>query len=71
LSGHYLFECQGGKILQGSDMTRGEYRWWSVPELVNMEINLRSSTNIWLLKRAMQLFQLWFNEADFPLQEIL
>jgi len=71
LSSHYLFEYQGGKILPSDDMVGSQFQWWSLSDLEKGELDFHASTNISLLKRAIQLFRLWVIDDDFPLQEEL
>jgi 8-oxo-dGTP pyrophosphatase MutT (NUDIX family) len=71
LSIHYLFEFQDGSIFPGDDMAGSEFQWWSLPDLEHKDLDLHASITIPLVKRAIQLFRLWVNEDNFPLQEEL
>ncbi len=71
VSTYYLFAYQGGPVQPGDDMIGSEFRWWSIPELETEPIEFHASTKLWLLKRAIDLFRLWRDQPDLPLQPIL
>lgn len=71
LSSYYLFAYQGGLILPGDDMVGSAYRWWGKREIEVVEGGFHRSTKPWLLKRAIELYNLWEPERDVPLQLVL
>lgn len=71
LSSYYLFAYQGGAILPGDDMIGSEYHWWNKVELEAKGVRFHASTKPWLLKRAIELYDLWAQEKDVPLQQSL
>lgn len=66
LGTYYLLAYEGGDIVPGDDMAGSAWRWWSLAELE--EIPLHASTHLWMLHRAVQLYRLWKDEAERPLQ---
>jgi ADP-ribose pyrophosphatase YjhB (NUDIX family) len=71
LSSYYLFAYQGGRILPGDDMIGSECRWWSMTEIEAEGEDFHVSTKPWMLKRAIELYDLWAKEDDLPLQQSL
>ena len=67
----YLFAYQGGEIRPGDDMIGSEFRWWSLAELDDDGLILHASTKRWMLKRAVELYRLWLNQPELPLQPAL
>ena len=65
---YYLLAYEDGPIIPGDDMVDSDVRWWSLAELANEKPFLHDSTQPWMLERAIQLFQLWQDEAERPLQ---
>lgn len=65
---YYLLAYEGGSILPGDDMVGSEVRWWSLAELAAEKPLLHSSTHLWMLKRAVDLYRLWRDEGERPLQ---
>jgi hypothetical protein len=59
---------EDGSIIPGDDMVGSEVRWWSLAELANKKPFLHGSTQLWMLDRAVQLYRLWQNEEERPLQ---
>lgn len=70
LSSYYLFAYQESPIVPGDDMIGSEYRWWSRAEL-NETVDFHPSTKPWMLNRAIELYGLWVNKPELPLQPIL
>jgi ADP-ribose pyrophosphatase YjhB (NUDIX family) len=70
VSFYYLLAYEGGEVIPGDDMDDAGYRWWSLPALeaaaVNAEISFHPSTNLWLLRRAVQCYRLWCEERVQP-----
>lgn len=66
---YYLFAYQGGRITPGDDMKGSKHRWWSMKEIEENGTDFHRSTKPWLLKRAIELYNLWEKENDLPLQE--
>ena len=67
LSLNYLLAYEGGVIEPGDDMTGSEYRWWTLAELEASESNVIIPRDLWLLRRAIELYRLW-QDTDFNLQ---
>ncbi|MCA9932987.1 MAG: NUDIX hydrolase [Ardenticatenaceae bacterium] len=63
---YYLMAYEGGEVIPGDDMVGSEWRWWSLDELVDAP--LHASTHLWMLRRAVQLYRLWKDEGERPLQ---
>jgi ADP-ribose pyrophosphatase YjhB (NUDIX family) len=68
---YYLLAYQGGRIEPGDDMLGSEYRWWACDELNDDALVLHASTKRWMLKRAIELYRLWRDEPEQPLQPAL
>lgn len=65
---YYLLAYEGGEVLPGDDMQGSQYRWWSVAELENENVNIVVPPGqTWILKRAIELYRLW-NEQTWELQ---
>jgi len=71
LGSYYLFAYQGGRITPGDDMKGSTYRWWPMKEIEENGTDFHRSTKPWLLRRAIELYNLWEKESDQPLQETL
>jgi 8-oxo-dGTP pyrophosphatase MutT (NUDIX family) len=71
LGSYYLFAYHGGHISPGDDMFGSEYHWWSITAIEEQVVNFHRSTKPWILKRAIELYNLWEKENDLPLQEAL
>lgn len=57
---YYLLAYEGGEVNPGDDMQGSQYRWWSVAELEAEEVNIVVPPGQkWILKRAIELYQLW------------
>ena len=65
---YYLLAYEGGKIVPGDDMSGSAFRWWSLDELTQDHLHLHPSTIPWMLRRAVDLYRLWQNEGERPLQ---
>ncbi len=63
---YYLLAYEGGDIVPGDGMVGSAWRWWSLAELE--DISLHVSTHLWILHRAVQLYRLWKEEEERPLQ---
>lgn len=63
LSIAYLFAYRGGEVQPGDDMQGSEYRWMSLEEINQDQIELIIPPGEkWVLARAVELFRLWLNE---------
>ena len=71
ISSNYLFAYQGGDIVPGDDMVGSEVRWWSLAELEDASVRFHASTRLWLLQRAVELYRLWHDQPDVPLQRAI
>ena len=68
LGTYYLFAYLGGNIVPGDDMAGSDFRWWSLAELEKETPKLHASSKLWMLKRAVELYQLWVEQPNVPLQ---
>lgn len=71
LSSYYLLAYEGGEIRPADDMAGSEFRWWSLDELAAEQPLFHDSTNLWVLRRAVQLFRIWQGEMELQLQKPL
>ncbi|MEZ4642381.1 MAG: NUDIX hydrolase [Chloroflexota bacterium] len=69
LGTYYVLAYESGDIVPGDDMIGSEWRWWSLAELA--AVPLHASTHLWMLQRAVQLYRLWKDEGERPLQPFL
>lgn len=65
---YYLFAYEGGPIQPGDDMADAEARWWSLDDLAAADITFHPSTELWLLQRAVDLYNQWHTLPPQPLQ---
>jgi NADH pyrophosphatase NudC (nudix superfamily) len=68
LGTYYLSAYQSGEIQPGDDMAGSEYRWWSLAELDDEKPVLHVSAKRWMLERAVELYRLWRDAPEQPLQ---
>jgi 8-oxo-dGTP diphosphatase len=65
---YYLLAYEGGEVQPGDDMQGSQYRWWSLAELDNEQVNVVVPPGQnWILSRAVELYRLW-NEQTRELQ---
>lgn len=65
----YLMSYLGGDILPGSDMLGSRYRWFTLEELIALGDEILVPVDgVWQFNRAFQLFRLWVDQPDYPLQ---
>jgi len=55
---YFLLAYEGGDVVPGDDMRGSEVRWWSVDELEQADIQLHSSTHLWMLKRGVEMYRM-------------
>ena len=65
---YYLLAYESGSIVPGDDMIGSDVRWWSLAELAAEKPYLHGSTHPWMLERAVDLYRLWRDEEELPLQ---
>jgi NADH pyrophosphatase NudC (nudix superfamily) len=65
---YYLLAYESGIIVPGDDMVGSAFRWWEIDELTPNNLHLHPSTIPWMLHRAVDLYRLWKDEAERPLQ---
>ncbi len=65
---YYLLAYEGGKIAPGDDMAGSAFRWWNLDDLAAAKPHLHPSTIPWMLRRAVDLYRLWRDEGERPLQ---
>lgn len=70
-STYYLMAYEGGEIVPGDDMIGSEFRWWSLEALNEEGLLFHASLKLWLMHRSLDLFRLWRDEAELPLQPLL
>jgi ADP-ribose pyrophosphatase YjhB (NUDIX family) len=68
---YYLLAYEGGKIVPGDDMVGSAHRWWSLDELAAENPHLHPTAIPWLLRRAVDLYRLWHNAPERPLQPLI
>ncbi len=71
MSSYYLLAYEGGEIQPGDDMAGSEFRWWDLDEMAAEQPVFHDSTNLWVLRRAVQLFRIWHGEMEPRLQQPL
>ncbi len=60
----YLMAYEGGEVIPGDDMQGSEYRWWSIKELEDEDIELLVPPNRkWIARRAIELYRLWKDQT--------
>ena len=70
-STYYLLAYEGGEVVPGDDMAGSEARWWSLAELEAEDALFHVTVQLWMLRRAVNLFRLWRHEEEQPLQPLL
>lgn len=61
---YYLLAYEGGEVYPGDDMQGSQYRWWSVAELADENVNLVVPPGQkWILNRAIELYRLWKDQT--------
>ncbi|MEM7125332.1 MAG: NUDIX hydrolase [Chloroflexota bacterium] len=71
LGTYYLFAYQGGEIIPGDDMIGSEFRWWPLTDLEEDTQEFHVTAKPWMLKRAVELYRLWVDQPEVPLQSAL
>jgi ADP-ribose pyrophosphatase YjhB (NUDIX family) len=71
ISINYLFAYLGGDIEPGDDMAGSAFRWWSMAELEDRPLPFHATVKPWMLARAVELYRLWRDQPDHPLQPAL
>jgi ADP-ribose pyrophosphatase YjhB (NUDIX family) len=57
---YYLLAYEGGDVFPGDDMQGSQYRWWSLAELQEENVNVVvPPAQNWILERAIELYWLW------------
>ncbi len=65
---YYLLAYIDGDIQPGDDMIGSDFRWWSLENIIAENPDLHPSAIPWMLQRARQLYRLWKDEPERPLQ---
>ena len=65
---YYLMAYEGGKIVPGDDMAGSTCRWWSLDELDDDNLHRHPTFIPWMLRRAIDLYRLWKDDPERPLQ---
>jgi ADP-ribose pyrophosphatase YjhB (NUDIX family) len=61
---YYLLAYEGGEVCPGDDMHGSLYRWWSLAELAEEKVKIVVPPGQkWILKRAIELYRLWKEQA--------
>lgn len=63
LSLNYLLAYEGGQVRPGDDMQGSRFGWWSLAELNDERVKVIIPRDKWLLRRAIDLYRLWKEEA--------
>lgn len=61
---YYLLAYEGGPVQPGDDMYDSQFRWWSLEEMVNERIKLFVPPQLWVLRRAIELYRLWKDQPE-------
>jgi hypothetical protein len=65
---YYLLAYEGGTIVPGDDMAGSAYRWWNLDELEDESLPHHPTVIPWALRRAVDLYRLWQDDLERPLQ---
>lgn len=65
---YYLMAYEGGTIVPGDDMAGSTYRWWNLDELDDDNLHRHPTFIPWMLRRAIDLYRLWKDDPERPLQ---
>jgi ADP-ribose pyrophosphatase YjhB (NUDIX family) len=65
---YYLLAYEGGTIVPGDDMAGSAYRWWNLDELDDDNLHRHPTFIPWMLRRAVDLYRLWQDDLERPLQ---
>lgn len=65
---YYLMAYEGGTIVPGDDMAGSACRWWSLDELDDASLHRHPTFIPWMLRRAIDLYRLWKDDPERPLQ---
>jgi ADP-ribose pyrophosphatase YjhB (NUDIX family) len=65
---YYLMVYEGGKIMPGDDMAGSICRWWNLDELDGDNLLWHPTVILWMLRRAIDLYRLWKDDLERPLQ---
>lgn len=65
---YYLLAYEGGTIVPGDDMAGSAYRWWNLDELEDESLPHHPTVIPWALRRAVDLYRLWKDDWERPLQ---
>lgn len=61
---YYLLAYEGGDVNPGDDMQGSLYRWWSAAELEEESVKIVVPPGQkWILRRAIELYRLWKDQA--------
>ncbi len=63
---YYLLAYEGGQVEPGDDMVGSRWRWWGLEDLNGVPTH--ASTHPWMLHRAVDLYRLWRDDPERPLQ---
>ena len=67
---YYLMAYEGGTIVPGDDMKGSAYRWWNLGELEDESLPHHPTVIPWVLRRTIDLYRLWKDDPERPLQQI-
>ena len=56
---YYLMAYRGGKVQPGDDMAGSRCQWWSWGEIVEGKMHIGVPSEMWVIKRAIELYRLW------------
>lgn len=65
---YYLMVYEGGTIVPGDDMAGSAYRWWSLDEIEDASLPYHPTVIPWALRRTVDLYRLWKDDPERPLQ---
>ncbi len=68
----YLMAHEGGDAIPGDDMQGSQVRWSPLADLRSGTLNLIPPLHqLWLIERAFDLYHLWHDQPELPLQQPL
>ena len=49
---------EGGQVQPGDDMLGSRFRWWSLEELADEDVEIHVPSEKWIIERAVELYRL-------------
>ncbi len=68
----YLMAYEGGEVVPGDDMHGSQFRWCALADITRENLKIIAPLDQpWLRERAIELYRLWREQPDYPLQREL